>query len=157
MQKTKKPKKHKDSLGLRDMYKYYIKDKKPGSPLYVDYKTYAYILKETNKKIAQLVLGGIYHVFLPCNMGKLKVVKKRLDFAKGKLPVDWKSSKEHGRLIYHTNDHTDGYRYKWFWERHTSIAVNKSFFRFVATRTNNRELAKRLNNKEFDCFEKRKQ
>lgn len=61
-------------------------------------------------------------VNLPFGFGPLAVNKKMLKRFKeynGKkyinLRIDWAKTKKLGKRVYHTNEHTDGYNYKWKW------------------------------------------
>jgi hypothetical protein len=61
-------------------------------------------------------------VFLPHGFGPIAVNKKmlkRFKEHKGKkyinLRVDWAKTKKLKKTIYHTNEHSDGYNFKWAW------------------------------------------
>lgn len=61
-------------------------------------------------------------VTLPFGFGAIAVNKKKLKLFKehqGKryvnLRVDWAKSKQLGKTIYHTNEHSDGYNFRWLW------------------------------------------
>lgn len=61
-------------------------------------------------------------VTLPYGFGDLAVNKKMLKRFKehdGKryvnLRIDWAKTKKLGKRIYHTNEHSDGFNYKWLW------------------------------------------
>lgn len=53
-------------------------------------------------------------------VSKYKKKKKKINPKTGEeiisLPIDWKKTKESGKIIYHLNRHTEGYRFrvKWF-------------------------------------------
>lgn len=96
------------------------------------------------------------------NLGSLGIRKKKLCayfMENGKLrishiPVDYKKTKElwksnpqakaEKRLVRHLNKHTNGYKCFFFWDRYTSPLLNKNVYKFVATRTNMRELSAML-------------
>lgn len=66
-------------------------------------------------------------VTLPFGFGPLAVNKKMLKRFKEykdsegntkkvvNLRIDWAKTKKLGKKVYHTNEHTDGYNYKWKW------------------------------------------
>lgn len=62
------------------------------------------------------------------------------------LPVNWVQTKIHGKLIYHLNAHTDGYRFRWKWFSNTSRLEQASLFTFRASRKQSRRLAKLIKN-----------
>ena len=76
----------------------------------------------TNKKIIDRVIFDNFEFVIP-SLGTLSLKKKKIrKFIDGKfnkhLSVDWKSTLEHGKRIYHMNEHTDGYRNQ---HRHAGI------------------------------------
>ncbi len=61
-------------------------------------------------------------VQLPYGFGTLAINKKmlkRFKTHKGKeyinLRPDWQKTKQNGKMVYHTNEHTDGYNFRWIW------------------------------------------
>ncbi len=61
-------------------------------------------------------------VSLPYGWGSFAVNKRKLKMYKefeGKryinLRVDWAKTKKLGKRIYHTNEHSDGYNFRWLW------------------------------------------
>ena len=133
--------------GLSDLYKYYISDKEKGTVLWVDRKTYTSIIKAANTMLADYILNESYHIVLPYLLGRLRIVKKRLDFAEGKLPIDWAATKKYGKRIFHTNEHTNEYKYRWLWDKHHSNVKHSNYYSFIPCRTNSRKLAQSLFNK----------
>jgi hypothetical protein len=88
-----------------------------------DYKAVIIALNEFYANYA-MDTGNL--ILLPSNLGKFGIIK----FTKIKiqkpdgtfnLPVDRQASKLAGKTIYHTNDHTDGNHFRWFWTRPTVI------------------------------------
>jgi hypothetical protein len=98
---------------------------------------------------------------MAARMGFLKIVKKKiriqLNPETGKLDTrylkpDWKATKElwskdqlakeQKKLVYHTNKHTNGYYYRWYWDKRTSTAVNQLYYKFEACRYNERLISK---------------
>ena len=55
---------------------------------------------------------------MPHGLGYVCVVKyKPKSYTNGSLSVDYKSSKEFGKRIYHLNEHSDGYKYRLYWSK----------------------------------------
>lgn len=59
---------------------------------------------------------------LPYGFGDIAVSKKKLKTYKihgdkkyMNLRIDWAKTKKEGKRIYHTNEHSDGFNYKWYW------------------------------------------
>ena len=57
------------------------------------------------------------------------------------LPVDWKKTKEKGKIIYNLNFHTEGYRFYWKWFKSTAIIQYSGLWYFKANRATSRLLA----------------
>jgi len=61
------------------------------------------------------------------------------------LPINWKKSKEKGKIIYEMNYHTEGYRFSWMWiNRCKSKILIPRLWRFKSYRKNSRLLASYL-------------
>lgn len=142
-------------LSTKDAFKAFNKTQKKDSLLYVDYSTYKGICADFNKKITKHILHDSGTFKLPHRLGEIRIQKKKMDFSMlNKLKVDWKRTKELGKRVFHLNDHTDNYRYKWYWKKRTVIVKNKSVYSFIPTRTNARALAQiLLTTKQIDYFE----
>ena len=122
----------------------------------VGYKTYRKICEDFNKKIMDDILLKSREFKMPFRLGSLRIKKKKMNFSsklKNKLKIDWKATRENKKVIYHLNDHTNGFNYRWYWEKKNAIIKNKSIYSFQATRTNKRRLAALLKNNEIDYFE----
>lgn len=145
-----------------DYYRHYLKKnchKDMNSKYRVSQTVYTRILKEFFNRIysERIYTGGEF--ILPYNMGKLFIrkveTKVKLD-SEGRLinhlPVDFGATRKLWRenptayenrvLIRHLNKHTNGYLYKFIYNKVTARFKNKSAYRFEATRTHKRELAK---------------
>ena len=91
---------------------------------------------------------------MPYRLGTLRIKKKKMNYSKkNKLKINWLETNKHKKVIYHLNDHTDGFNYRWFWSKINAVIKNKSVYSFQATRTNKRRLAGLLKNKKVDYFE----
>lgn len=85
---------------------------------------------------------------LPFGFGEFSINKKKRKKIKDKngkefinLPIDWKKTKEKGRLIYNFNFHTEGYFFGWVWFKRTARFRNSDLWYFKPSRTTSRLLA----------------
>ena len=142
------------TLGLKDSYKDFKNTEKLGDYFKIDYKTYRAVCESFNKLTVEDILFNTGEFKLPHRLGSIRIQKKKMNFTKEALKVDWKASRELGKRVYHMNDHSDNYRYKWYWKKTNAIVQNKSLYSFTASRANKRELARIIKNeKSIDYFE----
>ena len=140
---------------IRDSYKHYRESSK--NP--VDIKTYITLCNEYNKFLIGKVLDG-EEVTLPSRMGTLSIIgrKQKIQFdeegnVKGLAP-DWvktkklwdenPDAKKRKQLVYHTNEHSSNIRYKYLWSKSRVLVTNKTLYSLQITRTNKREVHKRI-------------
>jgi len=137
---------------VADAYKYYKKESVRNTMEYKEYSRIAFLFfKEI---LLHLLDGG--EVKFPGGLGLFKIVKKPRRF--DNLRVDWKSTKdmweknpktkENKKLVYHLNDHTRGYYYRFFWSK--GIVTNISAYSFVPVRKAQRDLASRIKKEKKD-------
>lgn len=161
----KRVRKIKVDCGRMDMYRTYVKENKLEDK--IDYSLYSKILNLFNKKISKKVMEESFEYMLPYRLGNLRIKKYKpsrkidengnLDY-KGLSP-NWKATKElwkkdeeakeNKKIVFHTNDHSDGYNYKWHFSNYRSNCGNRTLYYFIPTRTNKRELAGLIKNEEF--------
>lgn len=149
--------KYNTDFGIEDFYKYYSKTvtfetftsaySNPSTGLIVNKSLYKKILKEYFDLLADKLLSDPDGILMS-PLGFLQVTKKRMDFEKlstkpGGLKIDYKASKEAGRIVYHLNEHRSYCAYRIGWQR----PMNSKIFRlynFKPTRQLKRRLAKIL-------------
>lgn len=92
----------------------------PGSTL--TFKQFKDIIYLWNEYFMTSILETGDKIKIPYGFGYLSINKKKTKryFERGDekfciLPVDWKATKAEGKKVYILNNHTDGYRFKWFW------------------------------------------
>jgi hypothetical protein len=154
--------------GRADMYKHYIEStEKLPEAAQVSYSDYCKVLNKFNTDISTAIMESAYEFILPKRLGTVRIKKYkpkvRLD-EEGKLltnnlAVDYKATnelwennpeaKKAGKKVFHLNNHSDGYRYIWYYSTYRSNLPNKSLYRFIPTRTNKRELSKLIKNENF--------
>lgn len=61
------------------------------------------------------------------------------------LATDWKKTKLAGKKIYHLNQHTDGYRCKWFWFVREARFYMSDIWVFKPARLSSRKVTAELN------------
>ena len=121
----------------------------------VGYKKYRSICEDFNKLIIDEILLKAKEFKMPYRLGSLRILKKEMNYSAGKnkLKINWFETNKNKTVIYHLNDHTDGFNYRWFWSKKKAIVKNKTIYSFQATRTNKRRLAGLLKTKQVDYFE----
>lgn len=84
---------------------------------------------------------------LPYGFGEFSINKKKRRKLKGlkdefiNLPVDWKKTKEKGKIIYNFNFHTEGYFFGWMWFKSTARLKHTDLWYFKPSRTTSRLLS----------------
>jgi hypothetical protein len=137
---------HKRSrLGIREAFAQY-KGELPSS-------VYRQIIKFYYKKVIDAIIFDNlnYHIN---NIGDILIIKKKpkLNVKDGKLmhglPVDWKATKSHGKVIYHTNNNRYGYIFRIKFKK--LGFKNSSIYKFKPERWNfKRYLANILKNEDI--------
>lgn len=138
-------------MTIRDTYKYYkSKSKNP-----VSISVYTKIINAYICFIMGYVFEGI-EVSLPSRFGSIKIVgrKQKVSFdeegnIKGLSP-NWRRTKElwdsdpqaklDKKLVYNTNENTNGVIYRFHWSKGLCTLKFKSIYSIVMTRANKREL-----------------
>lgn len=130
------------SYTIKDMYQWYKKDILLGTIYDIEYKLYANICAEYFKHISDSILDESKEFKLGHRLGVLLINKKEETDKELKFrSTDFKLSKLYGKRIVHTNEHTNGYKFNFYWSKHNCIVENKCKYNFVATRANKRKLA----------------
>ena len=57
------------------------------------------------------------------------------------------------KMIFHLNEHTNGFKYRAYWCKHNMLTTNKTHYQLVMTRDNKRHLAQILKNRVRDYVE----
>jgi hypothetical protein len=89
---------------------------------------------------------------LPFGFGEISINKKkrkRIKSNNGKefinLPIDWKKTKEKGKVIYNFNYHTEGYFFGWHWFKKTARFKHSDLWYFKPFRTTSRLITEYIN------------
>ena len=85
---------------------------------------------------------------LPFGFGEFSINKKKRRRTKSNgekefvnLPIDWKKTKEKGKLIYNFNYDTEGYFFGWMWFKNSTRIRHSALWYFKPARNTSRLLA----------------
>lgn len=163
--------KYTTDFGIGDAYKHYKEEH--GNVQNINNSVFSSICKEFYASVSEAIIYQAFDFKLPFRLGRLRVrkYKPKLSFKedgslnKSKLRPDWaatkalwaedEKAKENKQLVYHMNEHSNGYQHRWFWEKRTSNIPNHSAYCFIPSRNNKRTLAAAIKNEniEVDYFE----
>lgn len=183
MSKGKKCEVFRSDVGNKDFYDFYIEDslkikRKQGkkldksNPYYLTYPQFVSIIKDFNVAIFNLLLYNAFVFRMPFSLGEVSIRKKKVEpyiDKEGKLvnnlPIDYRATKllhdrdpdakEKDIKVYHSNEHSDGYVAKLYYDKPSSLIFpNKRLYRIQITREMKILLNKIMtsNFKEYDYF-----
>ena len=103
-------------------------------------------LNKSANKTVSYTIPSFYNHYLgsiePYRMGSIQIVKKQPKHLDGRsLRIDYKATKELGKLTYLLNEHSGFYKYRLYWNKQDMLVSNKSKYQIVLTRANKRHLA----------------
>jgi|SRR6478609_8396613 len=116
----------------------------------VDFDTWKEIIYEYNQTFAEYILETGEKEKLPFGFGEFSIVKKKrvkikTDPKTGRdfinLPIDWKKTKEKGKVIYQMNYHTEGFFFGWHWFKKTTRLKYPTLWYFKPSRLSSRLIA----------------
>lgn len=138
-----KTRKNKKAYTFSDMYRYLDID--------VPYSLYIRILDEMCNVILENVLDRSDGFKLPYGLGFIQIGKYRpKHFDSSSLSVDYKTSKELGKTIYHLNEHSNMYKYRLYWSKIPKTFPDRYRYQMCMVRTNKRYLAQLIfNNNDY--------
>jgi len=139
---------------LRDVYKFYIESIGDNELYKVDFKTFKKIITTYYLRMLDDVLyKGVEYKF-PYRLGKIRVIKRKVDVNNlNRFGIDWTESVKYNKQIYHLNNHTNGFVYRFKWIKENTNVPNLYFYKFVPSRMIKRKLAQVIKNKLCDYFE----
>jgi nucleoid DNA-binding protein len=129
---------NKKRLTIKDLYNKH-------SNLSVDYSIYKEVLHVFHEELIQCLINQGDTVILPKQLGTLQVKKRKAK----KKSIDFHLTKQHGKTIYHTNKHSEGYYGIFLWDKSMPKGCfsNKQLYKLTMTRTNKRNLSKAIKEK----------
>ena len=118
-------------------------------PIEVDYSLYKRVLDEMCKVILEYVLDASEGFKMPYGLGFIQVGKYRpKTMTEQSLSIDYKSSKEYDKKIYHLNEHSRGYKYRLYWSKLPRTFPDRYKYQLSLVRKNKRYLAQLIFNKQ---------
>lgn len=138
----------------KDFYKSYI-DYVGDNPLYqVEYRVFRDIINDYFKYLRDELIENGKEIKLPCRLGTLSIVKhKPKEYSGRSLRIDYAETKKVSKVVYHLNEHSNFYKYRYYWNKHNMLNHNKTMYQLIMTRDNKRRLAQIIKSKERDYIE----
>jgi len=130
----------------KDNYKTFCK-KNP--TIKITFEQWKIILYGFNEYFKTYVLETGEKAKLPFGIGDISINKKKRKRIKTNsegrefinLPVDWKKTKEKGKVIYNFNYHTEGYFFGWIWFKPSARFRHSDLWFFKPSRLTSRLLS----------------
>ena len=142
------------SYTIASFYNDYLTSIEPDTVYDIDYTKYRAIVTDYFQYLRKRLLEEGKMIKLPYRMGNVQIIKSRpkhLD--KRSLRIDYQATKQTGELILLLNEHSDYFKYRYWWNKVDMVVPNKSKYQLVATRANKRRLCQIIKNKELDYEE----
>lgn len=142
------------SYTIASFYNDYLDNIEKDTIYDVDYTLYRNIVTDYFLHLRQKLIEEGKMIKLPYRMGNVQIIKskpKHLD--KRSLRIDYQATKEQNKLIFLLNEHSDMFKYRYWWNKIDMMVQNKSKYQLVATRANKRRLAQIIKNRELDYQE----
>jgi hypothetical protein len=121
--------------------------------IHISFAEYKQIIKAFGMAFRDYLLNTGDRAKLPWGLGSYAVSKKKTKptvvyngVEHINLAVDFHKTKLLGKVVYHLNTHTDGYKCKWFWFEQDSRFPDSDIFKFAPERNISRKLAEYLKN-----------
>ena len=106
------------------------------------------IIYSFNEGFKEYILETGERAKYPFGFGEFSINKKKRNKIKTKdgvehinMPIDWKKTREKGKLIYNFNFHTEGYFFGWHWFKNTCRVKFQDLWYFKPTRATSRLLS----------------
>ncbi len=164
--------KYNSDFNILDIYKFYKQSQKDKKKDIIDLSTFRSILKYHNDEICKSIVKESTEFRMPYRLGYLRIRKFKqriISDADGKLKtdhmkIDWKSTNELWekneeakrikKLVFHTNNHSNGFYYKWYWDKRSCNIKNSSVYSLVISRQYKRLIPETIkNNDSIDYYE----
>ena len=142
------------SYTIASFYNDYLDNIEKDTVYDINYTKYRAIVTDYFKHLRQRLIEEGKRIKLPYRMGTVQIVKSRpkhLD--KRSLRIDYKATKETGKLIFLLNEHSDFFKYRAFYSKLEMMVPNKSKYQLTLTRANKRRLAALIKSREMDYEE----
>lgn len=151
---------HNCQVKTKEFYQTYLEDTDNA----VDRATFGNVLNDINDSISKAIIRENYDFRVPYRLGYIRIKKFKNYFDKKYLKPDWKKTnelwdkdpkaKKEKKLVYHFNEHTENYYFRFYYTKFTCNIKNKSVYSFKPTRDNARFLSNYIRaNPEMDYYE----
>lgn len=159
-------------FGIEDIYKSYVKDREEKGRDIIPMPVFRKILKHHNKEVVKNIVEFSDEFRMPYRLGYLRIrkFKQRLkldpdgNLKTRHLQPDWqatnalwaknKEAEKEKKIIWHTNVHTRGFYYKWYWDKRVCNIKNSTVYSVVMSRQNKRAISQAIKqNKKLDYYE----
>ncbi len=118
-------------------------------PVEVNYSLYRRVLQTMCSIILEHVLNASEGFKMPFGLGLLQVCKyKPKELTSKSLSLDYKTSKEYNKHIYHLNEHSNGYKFRLYWSKIPRTFPDRYKYQLGFVRKNKRYLAQLIFNKQ---------
>lgn len=147
-------------LTITDIYEKYTNDSSlvKESPYDVDKFVFRGVLERFFNELKDYLIqqGGEFN--LPYRLGKIGIYKKKINYKYQNYfhHIDWFTTMQINKQVYHFNEHTDGFKYFFSWNKVLVGVPNIQSYRFLPTRANKRLLAKMIKEEGKDYMEFKK-
>jgi len=139
---------------LPDFYEEYVSHFDEGDQYHISYSEYSGIVSDYLKYISELVVIKSMTFKLPFRMGSISVYKHKPVFQSvNNMSIDWKKTRELGKAVYNFNEHSNGFRYRFRWDRNGSLDKHLVLYAFRPSRQNARMVASLVKERKNDYFE----
>lgn len=136
---------------IADYYISYKEYTEPNTQYDVNLKTFKGIVTDYFKYIRDSIMLDCKEFKLPCRLGTLQIIKHQPKEYTGKsLRWDWKATRETGKPVYLLNEHSNFFKYRFFWSKKNCLLINKGKYQFIASRQNKRDLCKLIKENKKD-------
>ena len=142
------------SYTIASFYNDYLDNIEKDTVYDISYSKYRAIVTDYFQYLRQRLIEEGKMIKLPYRMGNVQIIKSRpkhLD--KRSLRIDYQATKQTGELVLLLNEHSDFFKYRYWWNKVDMMVPNKSQYQLVATRANKRRLAQIIKNRELDFEE----
>lgn len=135
------------SYTVMSFYNAYLDNIEEDTVYDIPYSLYRKIVVDYFQYLRDELIENSKCVRLPYRMGYVQIVKHKPKFYdKRSLRIDYQASKQYGKMIFLTNEHSDFYKYRMYYNKTDMLVPNKSKYQLVLTRANKRRLASIIKN-----------
>lgn len=142
------------SYTIPSFYNAYIDDVEKNTVYDIPYSIYRQIVTEYFQYLRDQLIEESKCVRLPYRLGSVQIVKHRPKYYdKRSLRIDYQASKQYNKVVFLTNEHSNFYKYRCYWNKQNVLVPNKTKYQLILTRANKRNLAQIIKNKIHDYEE----